>query len=130
MINEWCGKYNDGDEPSKARVVKWYTNASSSRKLSTAVLAFVNGIADGSLSHDGHEGLARHVANAQKRPIGTKDEKGQPMWTIQKERPDSPKKIDAAMAAILSWQARQDARALGIGTVEASPYETRGFLSL
>lgn len=125
VIAEWQAKYNEGEEPSKARVVKWYTNASNSRKLSTAVLAFVNGIADGSLSHDGHEGLARHVANAQKRPIGTKDEKGVPMWTIQKERPDSPKKIDAAMASILSWQARQDARALGIGDIVGSVYAER-----
>jgi len=33
---------------------------------------------------------------------------------IYKERPDSPFKIDAAMAGILSWEARCDAIAAGV----------------
>jgi hypothetical protein len=33
---------------------------------------------------------------------------------IQKERTDSPHKIDAAMAAVLSWKARTDAVAAGM----------------
>lgn len=136
VINEWCGKYNPGDEPSKARVVKWYTAASNARKLATAVLGYVNAISQdaeasdspsASLSHDGNEAFARHIANAQKRPMQLRDDKGTPMWTIQKERPDSPKKIDLAMCGILSWQARMDARALGIGTRddEKGVYNTR-----
>ena len=35
------------------------------------------------------------------------------MWLIRKERSDSPKKIDAAIAAVLSWEARRDAIASG-----------------
>jgi hypothetical protein len=35
---------------------------------------------------------------------------------IGKEHPDSPNKIDAAVAAVLAWQARLDAIAKGIGT--------------
>jgi hypothetical protein len=31
------------------------------------------------------------------------------MWTIQKDRHDSPRKIDLAMAGCLSWEARRDA---------------------
>jgi hypothetical protein len=41
------------------------------------------------------------------------DETGQYLWILRKERPDSPHKIDGAMAAILSWEARNDAVAAG-----------------
>lgn len=120
VIAEWQAKYNP-TELADARVVKWYTAASNARKLATAVLGYVNAIsnedpAQAALSHDGSEAFARHIANANKRTMQLRDEKGNPMWTIQKERPDSPKKIDLAMCGILSWQARMDARALGIGT--------------
>ncbi len=40
------------------------------------------------------------------------------MWVIHKDRPDSPQKIDAAVAAVLSWEARTDAIAAG-ANVEA-----------
>jgi hypothetical protein len=34
---------------------------------------------------------------------------------IAKDHPDSPRKIDAAVAAVLAWQARLDAIAAGVG---------------
>ena len=46
---------------------------------------------------------------AQRRDLAVRDDKGERLWTIQKERPDSPHKIDAAVAAILSWEARTGA---------------------
>jgi hypothetical protein len=52
------------------------------------------------------------------------------LWTIYKERSDSPHKIDAAMAAILSWEARCDALASGVGTKRESVYESRGLVSV
>jgi len=52
------------------------------------------------------------------------------MWVIYKERSDSPFKIDAAMAAILSWEARQDALASGVTTSGKSVYENRGLVVL
>lgn len=50
-------------------------------------------IQDGSFTHDGNSSLARHVANARRRPI--KDAVG-----IGKESKDSPNKIDAAVCMI------------------------------
>jgi hypothetical protein len=44
------------------------------------------------------------------------------MWTIGKDRPDSPRKIDAAMAAVLAWQARTDSLAAG-----EKPHRAVGF---
>lgn len=66
------------------------------------------------LTHDGNEALTRHVSNAYRMYLKTRDERGEFEWVIQKERPDSALKIDAAMAAILSWEVRRDAVAAGI----------------
>ena len=51
--------------------------------------------------------FAAHIANATKRRIDVKDEDGEPMWLI--EKPEPLRKIDAAMAGCLSWEARGDA---------------------
>jgi hypothetical protein len=64
-------------------------------------------IADGEMTHDGSSVLTRHVLNARRRP-------GRSGTQIAKENPDSVNKIDAAVAAILAWQARLDAVAAGI----------------
>jgi phage terminase large subunit-like protein len=50
-------------------------------------------IREGAFTHDGDPRLARHVANARRRP----NRYGQ---SIGKETPSSPKKIDAAVAMI------------------------------
>jgi hypothetical protein len=58
------------------------------------------------------------------------EETGKPLWLIRKERSDSPNKIDLAMAAVLSWEARMDAIAAGV-IQETCPYgEDRGIIML
>ncbi len=96
----WAGKYG------KERVVFFLTNRF--RQMAAACRAFATAITDGSLSHDGNPDFARHIGNAHRRPLFQRDEQGQPFWIIQKERPDSPLKIDAAVAAILSKRAQLD----------------------
>lgn len=119
-VATWAGKYG------KERVVEWWTNRQ--RAMSYAVRGFANAIKDGSLSHVGDPRVRRHVGNAHRRMLHQLDDQGQPLWVIQKERKDSPLKIDAAMASILSWVARCDAIALGLGQSKVSVYETRGAL--
>ncbi len=51
------------------------------------------------------------------------DEQGKKLWLIQKERPDSPHKIDAAVSATLSWEARTDAVAAGVLTAQQGGIE-------
>lgn len=110
-VASWAGEHGE------KCVVAWPTNRW--RKMADAVRAYVNAIAAGELSHDGHLALVRHIGNAFRRNLPRiVDDKGQPMWIIQKERPDSPFKIDVAMAAILSWEARRDALTLGVGRPE------------
>ena len=59
------------------------------------------------------ETLRRHMLNAVERPLyGTRSEDGR-LHVIAKESRRSPRKIDAAHAAVLAWQARLDAIADG-----------------
>jgi hypothetical protein len=109
-LDEWESKYVD--DAGKPRVVKWWTNRR--RPMAFALQAFNHAIIDGSLTHDGDERLARHIGNARKvSQTGILDADGRPLWLIEKDRPDSPRKIDLAMAACLSWEARGDAIAAG-----------------
>lgn len=119
-VAQWAGQYGE------KRVMEWWTNRQ--KPMAYAIRAFVGAIAAGELSHDGNPHLMRHIGNACRRVLNIRDEEGQPLWTMYKERSDSPHKIDAAMAAVLSWEARNDALAAGVGS--GSVYEERGILVL
>lgn len=58
------------------------------------------------ITHSGDSPLTRHMLNARRRT-------GRAGVQIAKEHPESPRKIDAAVAAILAWQARLAAVAQG-----------------
>jgi phage terminase large subunit-like protein len=117
-IAKWAGEF--GAE----RVVEWWTNRQ--KPMAYAIRAYAQAIAAGELRHNGDRLMAEHIGNAIRRPMAFVDEDGKPLWVIQKERSDSPAKIDAAMAAVLAWEARNDAIAKGIGG--HSVYEDRGLL--
>ena len=102
----WQGRYGD------RRVIEWWTNRR--KQMSAALKAYSNAIKEGALSHNGDKTLIRHIGNCYKHELPQRDEDDQPLWLIRKERHDSPHKIDAAMAAVLSWEARTDAVASGI----------------
>lgn len=117
--DEWAAKYPE-------QVVLFYTKAYA--KMAEAVRGFKNAIADGHVSHTGDKNFARHIANAYRMPVSTKDAE---LFVITKERSDSPNKIDVAVCAVLSWEARGDAIKLGIGAPpKPSVYEKRGVISL
>lgn len=120
-VAEWAGEYGD------KRVINWWTNRQ--KPMAYAIKQFNTAIKAGDISHDGGSGLRRHIGNAVRRQLNIRDEDGAPLWTIYKEKPDSPHKIDAAMAAILSWEARCDALAAG-AVPQGSVYESRGVLVL
>jgi phage terminase large subunit-like protein len=106
-ISAWAGLFG------KERVVEFFTH--KSRKMMGALESFDTSMREGRLSHNGDADLTRHIGNARKQEIdGWYDEQGKKMWLIRKERPDSPHKIDLAMAAVLSWEARNDALASGV----------------
>jgi hypothetical protein len=119
-VAKWAGQYGD------KRVLEWWTNRV--RPMAYAVKSYANAIISGELTHDGNPHFARHIGNACRRILTLRDENGMALWTIYKERPDSPHKIDLAMAAALSWEARNDALASGVGG--PSVYEEREMLLL
>jgi len=84
------------------------------RPMAEAVRSYVGAISRRELTHSGDPRLTAHVGNATKLYIDARDEQGAHLFLIKKERPNSPKKIDAASAAVLSWQARTDALKAGV----------------
>ncbi|OGC95299.1 MAG: terminase [candidate division Zixibacteria bacterium RBG_16_53_22] len=120
IVAEWAGQYGE------TRVVEWWTNRQ--KQMAYAIKSFNTAITSGELLHDGNPHFGRHIGNAVRRVLKMRDEEGRPLWTIYKERPDSPLKIDAAMAGILSWEARGDALKAGVGVKHTSVYESRGLV--
>jgi hypothetical protein len=106
QIKAWQGRHTD------KVVIAWPTNRP--RPMAAALLGYRNAIVQGEQSHSGDEVLAQHVANAVRHREAFDDDQGNRMVTIRKERQDSPNKIDAAIAACLSWEARGDAIADGV----------------
>jgi hypothetical protein len=102
-LARWSGRHG----PKK--IAMFYTDSRNQRRTGTMFRAYYSAMRGGDVSHDGDKKMAEHIGNACKRPLPTVDEDGSPLWTIEKERRDSPKKIDYAMAGALSWQARLDA---------------------
>jgi hypothetical protein len=74
-----------------------------------ALARFHSAVVDHEMTHDGSHALMRHVLNAHRRTSRSGIQ-------IAKEHPDSRRKIDAAIAAVLASQARLDALAAGVGT--------------
>jgi len=81
----------------------------------TALERFYQAVIARSLSHDGSTVLTRHVLNAKRRL-------GKSGMTIAKEHPSSSRKIDAAYAAVLAFEARS---AVLAGGVEITPRRSR-----
>lgn len=76
---------------------------------------------EGSLSHDGDRRMAAHIGASQRRDLPDRDDEGQPLWVVQKERDDSPLKIDLAAAGALSWEARAVCIAAGADLLVEEP---------
>lgn len=100
-LAEWQGRYGE------KVVIPWYTYRT--RQMAAAVLAFDTAIRDGSYLFDGDDLFVAHVGNCRRLEHNEMDDGGKPIWTVQKETPYSPHKIDIAVSAILSREARNDA---------------------
>lgn len=124
VVADWCGEYGEIRSTSGERgVVRWRTNEWA--RMAAACRSYSNAIGIGAVTHDGNAVLERHVGNANRMVLQMRSEDGSPLWVVVKERKGSPLKVDAAVAAVLSWQARLDAVALGVGRDVESEYERR-----
>jgi hypothetical protein len=106
-LARWAAKYGD------KRVLAWATYRP--RQMAEACRAFSTALIASEFTHDGSAWLVDAVGNACRRDLTLRDDKGHPLWVVQKERRHSPKKIDACVAAIIAWVARTDAVKAGQG---------------
>lgn len=102
-LADWAGRYGE------KTVLSWEQNRTIQQ--ARALRTYREAMTAGEVSHDGDRTFAAHIGNARKRYLKHRDEDGAPMWVIQKERPNSPHKIDAAQAGCWSWWARIEALA-------------------
>jgi phage terminase large subunit-like protein len=107
-IDKWNAQYGDQliAKATQVRPIEWWTNRPTI--MERALERFRDAVFNKDLKHRKQKTLTRHVLNARER---TK----RAALTIGKEHPKSPRKIDAAMAAVLAYEARADAIALGAG---------------
>lgn len=105
-VSAWAGRYGH------KVVLAWWTNRR--RQMAYALKAYEGALAAGELSHDGDARFVAHIGNSRRLVTKLMDEQENPLWILRKERPDSPHKIDLAMAGVLSWEARRDAVAAGV----------------
>jgi hypothetical protein len=98
IVGRWAGEFGE------KVVVEWWTNRE--RAMVAALERFSTAVVTAQLSHGGDEVLSRHVGNAKRKQTRSG-------VVIRKEREGSPRKIDAAMAAVLAYEARGDVVASG-----------------
>lgn len=96
-IARWHGEFGDA-------VTEWQTSSPSN--IGPALERFRTDTLTGSLSHDGNPMLHRHVVNARMA-------KTRAGYKLEKPGRRSEEKIDAAMAAVLAYEAAADHRASG-----------------
>ena len=114
-LDTWAGRYGGH------RVVKWWTTRQ--RAMGHALREYWQAIESGTIAFADDDLFFEHLGNAVKRETnmsidGSTDEK---LWLIEKDRPDSPRKIDLSMCGALSWQARLDALAASAKPTRRGP---------
>ena len=125
-LGRWVAEYGD-NSAGKPVVREFWTN--NRKKMGHAVKEFRKAMRPGQMSHGpldetdeavaNHRALMEHIGNAVKRATNMRDEEdGAFLWIIAKPGQKSVEKIDLAMAAILSWEARLVAIAEGALTPE------------
>lgn len=94
---------------TQSHPIEWWMTGNRSYLVVRALEQFQNAVLDRELTHSGDLALTRHILNSRRRL-------GRSGLTIAKEHPDSKNKIDAAIAAVLAYQARLQALSKGEAT--------------
>jgi hypothetical protein len=119
-VAQWEAAYSSKlrVKASRDHPCEWWMTGGRSGLVVRALEQFHSAVLDGDMTHDGSFNLTRHVLNARRHPTRSG-------MQIRKEHPDSARKIDAAVAAVLAWQARLDAVAMGTGPAQFVPRRIR-----
>jgi hypothetical protein len=108
-IGSWEAKYGARLKVKATRdhPIQWWMTGGSATKTVAVLQRFLEAVADKEITFDGAAALTRHLRNARRRVSRSGVQ-------IAKANPDSPLKIDAAVAAVLAYTARMDAVAAGV----------------
>jgi hypothetical protein len=117
-VAQWANMHPD-------HVTEWWTN--QRRPMGKAARAYREAVETGVVTHTGDADLIRHIGNCAKFETNLHDEDGQKVWILGKFHGQEHRKIDLAMAAVLSWRARLDALAKNAQPSPANfiPYRIR-----
>lgn len=113
LVEQWQGKFGE------RKVISWLMTRP--RPTAHMIRNYISSVNAGDVTHNGDPLFAQHIGNARRKATNVLDEDGRIMYVLSKEAPSSNKKIDAAAAAALSWEARGDAVAAGMANT--SGYE-------
>ncbi len=113
LIERWQNKFGE------KRFITWHTNRQ--KAVAWAVRRYEEAISAGDVSFDADPVFFEHLRNARKRVLPVLDDNQRQMHTLTKTHIRSPEKIDAAMAAVLSWEARADALSAGAVSLTEMP---------
>lgn len=86
-IEAWAGRHGE------RRVVEW--NTAFAQRMAPATDRLFQAVATGEVAHDGDPRMAAHVAHCVAKPTALGD-------LVSKDKRGSPRKIDAAVAAIVA----------------------------
>lgn len=117
LVEKWQGRWGD------KVVIEWRTNRP--RQIAFAVRQYEEAMAAGDLTLDGDETFMRHLMQAHRWKLNVYDDHHVQMHSLGKDRPNSRLKMDGAMAAVLSWEARGDC--VAAGATERKQYRAGGF---
>lgn len=92
---------------SQQHPFEYWMNGGRSTTIVRAIEKLEHAITDREITFDGSQALTRHFLNARRRSTARGIQ-------LAKDYPDSPRKIDAAIAAILAFDARSHAVAQGL----------------
>lgn len=98
--------------------IRFWVSGAGQAKFVQALRRFHDAVIDKEIIHAGDPILTRHVLNARRRS-------GRYGLSIAKATPDSPNKIDGAIAASLAYEARNQAIAGGVLAQAQAPKKTR-----
>lgn len=109
-LDRWQAEFGDRlrVKATAVRPMEWWTGGGHTRRIVLALERFHEAAVECQISHDDDPTLTRHIGNARVRPTRSGD-------AIAKAFPSSQDKIDAAMAAVIAYEARNDAVAAGVG---------------
>lgn len=121
-INSWEARWGQRVpiKASRNHPFEWWMTGGRAKMVEKAVEGTESAIVLGDMTHDGAYGLTRHVLNAKRRTSHGR-------LGLGKDGPSSPRKIDAAVAMVLAWEARQEAvsRGYGVARVASIPRRIR-----